>query len=253
MNRVSSSIAYRGNDHITKLTAIYGRPDPSAQISIPNIDFTKDNIVVWVPGTSMRGIPLELQRELIKKFGNNVSIAIIDYLATWKFLDSMPHGQSTLMATLDYIRRNKRKGTKVYLAGLSQGSMVISDTLTYSRYYNDVTKAILFGHPSVAGAHQASLGANKVREYNNYMDPATIGLKGEPIKILKSLDSFMRGDVLGALYLLRVAALNPSYIPVLLALGMKHVPFYTPKVVPDPHNYDGRYAEGVDWLIQKSS
>lgn len=241
-----------GTNNVAELVRRYGPVPAVHPIHVPHIDFSKDNIVVWVPGTSMHHMPEALRHQLIRQFGPTASLATLNYLANWKFTESMPNGMETLKATLDLIKRKKRPGAKVYLIGLSQGALLISDLLTNPIYNSMITKVALMGHPGIAGSHAHLLGASKVKEYNNFMDPATLEWRGDSVRIIKSIDNFMRGNVLGALYLLKVAVHNPAYVGALAVLGMKKLPFYSQVTrLPDPHDYTNQYADAVSWLTQK--
>lgn len=246
---ITRSFGYRQNN-IARLQALYGAKPPNAPIQVPPIDFSKDNIVIWVPGTGMGHIPSEVKLEILRRLGQNVSMVNAEYLANWKFLTSMPHGQQTLIAILEHIQRHKRPKTKVYLVGLSQGAMIISDTLAIDKYYDLVTRAVLFGHPSISGSHQEDLGTLKVREFNNFLDPATLEWRGDNLKIIKSLDGVFRGDVLQAVHLLGVAAKNPSETLLLITAGLRYLPFYnSPDDAFGPHNYTHKYKTGISWLL----
>lgn len=250
--------------YVTPLTAVPPNSITSMQVRfpsadlkvppvrIPNIDLSKKYIVLWVPGTNSHSIPEEFLRDIKQHFGDDATTALVDYEAAWTFRTSMAHGYATLRATLEYLISNMRPGTKILLAGLSQGSMVISELLTNPRYYQLISRAALLGHPGVAANHVHGVPDPKISEFNNPFDPSTLPWRGDPVKIIKSVDSFMRGDILDAVYLLKVAALNPLYTTTLAALGLKNTPFYTLAsripVPKDIHDYRESMDDAAYWL-----
>lgn len=224
--------------------------DPVPPIPLPDVDFSKDYIVIWVPGTSDKNIPYEFSETVKLLFKNKADLVMLDYLATWEFNTSMVHGYDQLKRLLDYVSQNKRPGAKIMIAGLSQGSMVISELMMNPKYYNMVSRISLLGHPGLAKNHGSDMG--KAWEFNNRMDPSTLPWRGDKARILHSIDRFFtHKDAIAGMYLLGVGLTNPAYAGALAALGLKHLPLYTPKVgVSDVHNYRGWYDDAANWLFE---
>jgi hypothetical protein len=220
--------------------------DPN--ITIPKIDFSKDYIILWVPGTDDHNIPAKFAESIRQMFGDNVSLSLCDYMATWQLQSSIANGDATLMQTLDYIRKHKKKSTKVMLAGLSQGSIVISDIMANPAYSSLVTRASLVGHPGVANHHFDN--DRTVREFNNSLDFTTFDWDSDNEKIIQSVDMFLRGDVLAGVSLLKVGLHNPMQILWMAAVSLHRIPFlgFTQLLKTDPHNYTEYLDDAASWL-----
>lgn len=234
---------------ITTMMARYGTPSAGIpEVKIPAVDFSKDYVVIWVPGTNDHKIPSEFSDYIKRNYGPKASIVMADYQATWDFMTSLPHGYRSLQALLDHVIASKRPGTKIVVAGLSQGSLILSELLTHPKYRKAIHRAALLGHPGMATNHGSDTG--KVWEHNNTLDPSTLEWRGDKPRILYSIHRLRHGDLWAGVYLLKVGLTNPAYAAALVALGVKKLPFrisHSPSV--DPHNYTEWYDDAARWLF----
>jgi len=207
---------------------------------IPKVDFSKDSIIIWVPGTNAHDIPKGFSNATHDFFTGGYDLVKSDYMANWDLVNSIPNGLSTLEALLDYIKKNKRKSTKVYLAGESQGSLVISTVLSKPKYYNFITKASLLGAPGISENH--FIGSNKVIEINNKMDPVTISWNNlDRDKALKAVSAFMTGDIFQGVYLLTAILQSPLDVIWLGLASLHSLPFFPFSSLPSFHMYDDKH------------
>jgi len=221
---------------------------PMDNISIPRIDFSKDYIILWMPGTNDHLIPTKFSESIRQMFGASADLVLCDYTATWRLQSSIADGEATLMQTLDYIIKHKKKSTKIMLAGLSQGSIVISNIMADPKYSGLITRATLVGHPGVAGHHFDHDPV--VKEINNQYDFTTFDWHGDNQKIIQSVDMFFRGDIIAGVNLLRVGLRNPMQVLWMAAVSLHRVPFlHFPAIFDtDPHDYTAYLDEAASWL-----
>lgn len=216
------------------------------KITLPTIDFSKDYIVVWVPGTNDKKIPAEFKL-YIDKYFNNYNLVMLNYLASWDLSSSVPHGIASLQKLLDYIKKNKKSSTRVYLAGVSQGSLVSGEVLKDPKYLRLVSRTALLGHPGVSPTHYPS--TPRVKEINNFFDFTTFDWpKSNLKKIFEHVDRFMTGDALAGAYLLGVGLRHPLRGLITLVASLKYLLPVIFKFMPEPHSYTDYYSEAVRYL-----
>lgn len=229
-----------------------GSSEEIPMVKVPQIDFSKDAIIIWVPGTNDRHIPEHFKQYVRKMFPSN-SLVMADYEASWNFSVSIPHGIFTLTSILKHIKKHKGRKTKVYLAGQSQGSLIVGEVMAKKEYSSLVNRAVLFSHPGISKHHYTGMEPEKVIEFNNPLDFTTFdwGATSEKEKeeIIKAVDSFMTGDVSKALYLLKVGITNPinSAWLGISSLRLLPVPFF--KGIPAFHSVQNEdYKTAVGYL-----
>lgn len=229
------------NDYIKQVSG----PEQIPAVKVPKIDFSKDTIVIWVPGTNDRHIPQHFITHINKTFKNN-TIVLADYLASWNFSESIPHGIFTLSAIFDYIKKNKKKSTKILVAGQSQGALIVGELLAKKDYFDLVDRAVLFSHPGVSKHHYE--GISKVAEFNNKYDFTTFEWgDADKDKIIKAVDSLMTGDLTKSLYLLKVGLSNPLNTAWLGISSLRLLPVF--KGIPSFHEVsDESYKKAVAYL-----
>ena len=223
-------------------------PTPPIPVRLPEIDFSKDTIVIWVPGTNDHQIPVGFKEALEDFFLNGYSLAKADYLASWNLTVSITHGINTLEAVLDYIKAHKKPNAKVYLAGESQGSLVISRVLSKAKYYGLVTGAALLGAPGVAKNHFEK--SDKVKEFNNRLDPVTIRWGGMNTEdMIGHVSRVMTGDILAGLNLIGIIFHNPLDVIWLALSNLHKIPIPPFKYFPSFHKYgDMAFRDAVSYL-----
>jgi len=226
---------------MTGLPEIYGTPKP------PNfgIDLTKDVIILWVPGTSNHSIPASLLNLAQTRF-SSVDIHLVNYMASWKFSESVPNGTGNLRAVLDYLRKHLRKGQKILLAGESQGAWVISNVLKEQQYYGMIDKAVLLGHPGVAEAHFPSDG--KILELNNFDDVSTKDIEwNKKEEVARNVEKAMQLDISSLPFWLSFGVTHPEMLLWLGVLGVSKLPVVGGVIKP-PHDYQKDMLLAILWL-----
>lgn len=164
-----------------------GKPDmalarANADKALSQIDWSKDTIGLWVPGTGGHNVDPKFAQGL----GPNTSTVAVDYQSN---LD-MPTGVATAMETTRLIlEETAKRGKKVNLGGHSQGAWVAGEVMANPGMRDKVNKAVLYGHPTQGNAQYDDGKDPKVREINNADDPYT-----QPEVDLLQIGAFLLGQ-----------------------------------------------------------
>ena len=230
------------------------RARADADKALAAIDFSKPELVLWVPATNSHSIPADWQRGVEQAFGQRASSSIVDYPASVNFNDSVSTGMETVKLVLAGIA--ERGGHhRVTLGGHSQGAWVIGDAIADPAVGAMVDKAALYGHPAPATVDWEDSDPNVV-QVDDPNDPFVWDVAGGH-QALKAIDELHdgatgSGERLGiGDYLSRGASVlgtalqNPALSAYLIG---KHVISEKYDNNHDPHNYRARYADGAKFL-----
>ncbi|MCW2920538.1 MAG: hypothetical protein JWL76_412 [Thermoleophilia bacterium] len=230
------------------------RARADADRALAAIDFSRPELVLWVPATNSHSIPEDWQRGVEQAFGQRASSSIIDYPANANFNDSVSTGMETVKLVLAGIA--ERGGHhRVTLGGHSQGAWVIGDAIADPAVGASVDKATLYGHPAPAKVDWEDSDPN-VRQVDDPNDPFVWDVAGGQ-QALTALDDIHDGQTdsgrqLGigdylakGAGLLSTALQNPALSAYLIG---KHVISEKYDKNHDPHNYRAQYADGATFL-----
>jgi hypothetical protein len=224
-----------------------------AALALSRIDFSKRNIMIWVPGTEFHTIDSYFQkaRDFERQPGDDLSLSVMDYTSTWDLRHSCPTGIATLKLVLEGIRQ--RLGADlpnhvVTLGGHSQGAWVIGEALADPTYANFVKRAVLFGHPWLA-AHQYNSGQDpRVRVINHFDDQVTLPISGSAADGLDTMANLRQGHLSGNVGLLvRTVVHNPHHGWLLLKGYTYDWPVFK-GIWHDAHNYEDDMLRGYVYL-----
>jgi hypothetical protein len=228
-------------------TVDWERAHADAQKVLDAIDFSKRDIVVWVPGTSNHGPHRSFEAAVRDSYtGEGSNLVALEYEATWHLRRSVPTGVATMRLVLEGIRA--RGGDhRVLLAGESQGAWIIGEVLADPAVTKVVDRAVLMGHPWLA-THQYANGQDpRVRVINHEGDLVTMPVKGDPTVGLDAMLAIRTLDISKAGSLVKGIALNPTHAVELL----KSIAFAIPglkSLMRNPHVYDGEMTRAVEFL-----
>ena len=231
-----------------QLPHLPGKPDMEraqreAQKTLDALDFSKRDLVVWVPGTGGHSIAESWKQGADAAFGERASQAFVDYPAEWNVGPSAATGMETLRLVLAGIAE-KGGDHRVLLAGLSQGAWIIGDLMADPKVHAMVDRAVLFGQPGMAQTDYAHRRDAKVLEVSDANDPITWEMDDRDA-FLRGMDEATRSKALAAPELLDVALQNPE-----------HGAYFAAKLLDperwsgdhDPHQYAENMADGARWL-----
>jgi hypothetical protein len=233
----------------------HARAQADAEKVLASLDFTKPNLVLWVPATGSHAIPGSFRDAVDRQFGQRASLGLVDYPAEFNFNDSVSTGMETLRLVLAGIA--ERGGNhRVTLAGHSQGAWVIGDAIDTPELARSVDRAVLYGHPSPARVDWSKAGDPNVRQVDDPGDPFAAPIEGGR-QALDAIDQLRSGtdgagqpldlgDQLGRVgQLAKIALANPRLSVYLLE---KHIVPADWDNQHDPHHYDEQYGAGARFL-----
>jgi hypothetical protein len=215
---------------------------------LADIDWSQEDILIWVPGTSEHDVPPKAMAELEKQFPGDRVHAIL-YQASWRFRDSIPDGDAVLRGVLEGIRAHGGRH-RVLIGGESQGAWLICNAMNDPRLAQVITRAALWGTPAAAPVRFRD-GENpnaKVREVDNPTDIVTVDLGGGTPKLIDAIDRLARHDALGGLLpLLGYGLTHPKVLATLVGGQLWRIPGVGSKH-PSPHGYDVDLPAGIAFL-----
>ncbi len=216
-----------------------------AQWALNAIDWTKRDIVIWVPGTSNHTIHRRFEQSVQDSWKGAASLVRLEYEATWHMRRSMPTGIATLRLVLAGIAAHGGNH-RVMLAGESQGAWIIGETLADPMMRRTVSRAVLMGHPWHAAHHYDDGHDHDIAEINHDQDMVAMPVKGDVTKAfdaliaLNTLQLNKVGLILGAL------AANAQHGALLLTSALRAT--LLRGVLADPHDYTNDMRRAVEYL-----
>lgn len=223
----------------------WARARRDAITALDAIDFSQDEIVVWVPGTDATSVHHDFRQAMDYVYPNGhrgVSLSFMPYEASWDLRSSLPTGLATMKLLLEGIRQRLEamppaKRPKVKLAGLSQGAWIIGEALADRRAGAIVDRAVLAGHPWLAKTQYLDGHDPRVRVINHRGDQIAMPVRGD-IGVGMDAMSAVKTGALGA-NLGKVAQAifaNPIHGVLLLQGFAREVAWMRP-FLRDPHVY----------------
>ncbi|MBC7644395.1 MAG: hypothetical protein H7123_04655 [Thermoleophilia bacterium] len=239
-----------------RLGLMPGTPDhalaaKNAAAAIAQIDWSKPDIVLWMPGTNAHVSSGNWDRHIERDkalFPHGASAVTLDYPATIDFVPSVSTGMESLRLVLAEIARHSDVGSphRVMLGGHSQGAWIIGDAMATPEVHAMVDRAVLFGNPGLAQRHYGDGSDAKVIELDDGKDPVAYPVADRKLLIdgMRDLD---RGITLAT-------------APTAIAAGIKNADlasFWVARVSDsdrwyhdDPHVYDTVYMDGLKWIAK---
>ncbi len=228
-------------------TVDWERAHADAQKVLDSIDFSKRDIVIWVPGTSNSGPHPAFEDAVTEAYrGQGSNLVALEYEASWHLRRSVPTGIATMRLVLEGIRA--RGGVhRVLLAGESQGAWIIGETIADPAVSKVVDRAVLVGHPWLA-THQYLHGEDpRVRVINHEGDQVTLPVKGDATAGLDAMLAIRTLDLSKTGALLKAIAANPNHGWLMIKNLAYAIPFVK-DLLRNPHVYDGEMSRAVEFL-----
>ena len=217
-----------------------------ANIALESIDWSKRDIVIWVPGTDNHTIHPKFEQAVREAWGADASLSRIDYPATWDMYRSVPTGLATLRIVLQAIAAHGGDH-RVFLAGESQGAWLIGEALADPAVGKVVTRAQLFGHPWVAAHDYADGHDARVREVNHVGDQVSEPIKGDVTGAMQAMMAVHQLSPAGAGKLAGALVENPKHALLMGEWLLRSLPG-AKTFLKDPHDYGPDMTFGVEWL-----
>ncbi|MCW2950318.1 MAG: hypothetical protein JWN41_1331 [Thermoleophilia bacterium] len=229
------------------------RARADAAKTLAQIDFSKRDLMLWVPGTDGHEVDSTFARAraYAAQPSDSVSLSAVDYMSTWDLRTSCPTGIATLKLVLAGIKARlgaDMANHRVMLGGLSQGAWIIGEVMADRRYSDIVQRAVLMGHPWLA-AHQYNSGQDpRVRVVNHFDDQVTLPVAGSAADGLDTMAAIHTGHLSSHLpEAIRAIAHNPHH-GWLLARGYTYEWPIFKGIWQDAHNYLEDMLRGYVYL-----
>lgn len=219
-----------------------------AAAALARIDWSKDDIVLWVPGTDGTDF-MEKFREGFEKawMGQSMTAVSMNYHGTWKLDTSEPTGEATLRLVLAGIAAHGGHH-RLLLAGLSQGAWMIGDVLADPAMRRVVTRAAIFGHPQVSLHHYDDGHDPAIREYDHPKDIIAMAIHGPRVQAIDAMQALYTGNIVPNLGVIVAAVAASPQVGLTAIANMLRDRHLLPKAKIDWHNYDDEYVQGAQWL-----
>ncbi|MCW2974314.1 MAG: hypothetical protein JWN72_2587, partial [Thermoleophilia bacterium] len=230
------------------LATMPGTPDlelakKNAAATVAKIDWSKPDILIWVPGTGVHKLDTTWTKGAAKQFGERASVVMVDYPASQDFRGSASTGMETLRLVLAEVA--KQGGNhRVMVGGQSQGSMVVADTIADPAVHAAVDRVMLYGNMGLALNHYDDGHDPKVVELNDAHDP--IRHSGA-----------VREQFMNAMHA-KETGIKLKDIPDLVVgvVGNLNLVGYWQTMAndtarwdkSDPHQYTAQHKAGLEWL-----
>lgn len=229
--------------------ANHDRALADARRLVAQIDFSKPNIVIWVPGTDNHAVHPALARQLGMRIdAARTGTYTLDYEASWDVRHSMSTGLRTLRLVLAAIKA-RGAGNRVLLAGESQGALLIGEAITDPRLAGVVTRAAIVGHPANARHHFEDGHDRRVLEINNPLDKITMPPWGSMYTAMEGVVALRMFSPSKLPTVIAAAVQNPLHLALTGAeLLRERLPMAMKGLIPNPHEYSNRMADVAAWL-----
>lgn len=211
-----------------------------AQQTLAALDFSKRDLVIYVPGTGSTQMYGPLEQALqgaFTKAQRPYSVATLQYEASAQFRQSVPTGIAALRLVMAAIAAHPGQH-RVTLVGISQGAWIGAEVLADASLRKIVDRAVLVARPSTS-LHRFDRGEDSaVIEFSHPSDFAIREIKGDPTKALDTSIALLTGGIVKAFpNVLSALSRDPSLIVPLLRLLLLQAPVIG-GLFPNPHDYE---------------
>jgi hypothetical protein len=225
--------------------AVRARHD--AQTVLNSIDWSKRDIVIWVPGTDNRTIHSSFDQAVRASWADGgVSLAKLDYEASWNMRRSVATGIATLKLVLAGIAAHGGNH-RVMLAGESQGAWIIGEAAADPMLRSVIHRAVLLGHPFVARTHYEDGRDPDIVEINRQGDQVATPIRGDIDNAFAAMLAIHQKQFWKLPAVVKALAQNPLHGWLLLASALRALPGAT-FLSPNPHDYSTQMTAAVEYL-----
>lgn len=215
---------------------------------LANIDWSKRDIILNVPGTGDRLVLNGMRLALARTFAaHEAAFAFVDYDTNWDFQRSVPKGLDVLKLVLAGIAAHGGDH-RIFLFGQSQGALVIGEAMADRKLTAMVERAAIWGHPNIARHHYPTGVDPRVWEFSNADDPVAYPLKGSAHEFIESLGKLFGGDYMAALPPIAKGVLRNLPGGIWAGLWLMRGKVIPTSLMNDPHGYDHAYTTGMRFL-----
>ena len=221
------------------------RARADAATTLSHINFDRDVIVIWLPGTNRSGIPQTFAGPAQAAWGAHLSLVELMYPASMDIRQGVATGVATLRLVLQGIAARGKRVT-VHLAGESQGAWTITETMSDPSMRAIVDRVALMSNPWGARHHFVDGHDPRIMEMSRRVDLVARRVRGNIDDTLDAAEAVLKFDLTGLPKLLIAAWHNPGTAAMLAVTGLR-------LLLPggrdrDPHNYEDMMPAAVQFL-----
>lgn len=223
------------------------RAQYDAQNALSSIDWSKRDIVIYVPGTSNHAVHPEFDKAVRSSWSDGgVSLVRMEYEATWNMRPSVATGLATLKLILAGIAAHGGDH-RVMLAGESQGAWIIGEAAADPMLRPIISRAVMLGHPFVAAHHYDDGHDPDIAEINHRGDQVAAGIKGDVSNAFDAMLAIRQLHVWELPSVVKAVAQNPIHGWMLLMTAVRAIPG-AKLLLRDPHDYSKQMTGAVEFL-----
>jgi len=163
------------------------RAQLEARTTLAGIDRTKDDIVIWVPGTMRYRTPGPFTDGLKAWMGDSMSLVNMPARPDYQIPQGVADTSVALKIVLDDLTRTKRPGQRILLSGESQGAWALSKVMNEPKYEAMVDRAVIWGNPGVSPYQFDGVGTEKLMEMSDDLDIVSRSEEGDAPMMLEGL------------------------------------------------------------------
>jgi hypothetical protein len=222
------------------------RAQADARNTLNSIDWSKSDIVIWVPGTDNHNVAPAFEDAVRASWSTGgVSLTKLDYEASWDMRPSVATGIATMKLVLAGIAAHGGNH-RIMLAGESQGAWVIGEALADPMLRKVVDRAMLLGHPGLAAHHYDGTDPD-IREYNHEGDLVAMPVHGDAGKALDAMTAIHQLQLWKFGTMAEAVLANPQQGVALLRTVLAGLPGIK-NYIKDAHDYSGDMTRVVEFL-----
>lgn len=226
------------------------RAREDAARTLASIDWSRRDIVVWVPGTDSSSIhPRFAQAVADAGRGRSMSVVRMHHQASWNMRPSVATGIATMKLVLAGIAAHGGDH-RVVLAGESQGAWIIGEAIVDPMLRRVVDRAVLLGHPWLAAHHYDDGHDPDVRVINNPGDLVTIPVTGDPGRGLDAMVAVYTLQWSRLPLVLRAMLENPVHGAKLISNLRFAIPVLK-HLWKNPHDYGEHMQSVATFLLEE--
>ncbi len=218
-----------------------------AQTVLDRVDRNAKDIVLWLPGTGIPKLSQTFVEAVRNKVGAGASLVDFPCHNDFAVLQDTADSAEALRIVLRDLDERRTPGQRILLAGESQGAWSITNVVNEPEFADVADRVALTGNPGM-NEHQYDGAATdaRVREFTNDGDVVAQDYHGDAQMMLDGGLRTMTGEPSNAWRIVGTAINNaPEAVPAIESAVRIAV---LNDFASDPHNYDNRYPEVVEYL-----
>ena len=217
-----------------------------AKIALDSIDWSKHDLVMWVPGTDNHSVHPVFAAAVHQAWSDgSASLSVMNYMASWDLRKSGATGVATLKLVLAGIAAHGGN-YNVMLGGESQGAWVIGEAMADPMLRAVVHRAVIMGHPFVAAHHYDDGHDPGIVEINNPGDQVSAPVKGDVGNAIDAMAAMQKRELWKIGAILKAGIDNPNQVGLILLAIVRAT--IGKSFMKEPHEFSAHMTAAVEFL-----